>query len=339
MPNKPITIYDLAKQLKMSASTVSRALQDHPDVNKATKKKVFSLANRLDYHPNLVAQRLRKKRSNIIGVIVPDICYNLFSAAISGIEKVVNDAGYILMLSQSHENFQKEVEHTQIFLSSRIAGMLVSISENTLVSEHLKLVQRKGIPVVFFDRASDDMVASKVLYDVYEGSFQAVEYLVKTGRKRIAHISGPQQLEIGSARLKGYEDVLNKYDFPQNKIYVYQGGFNIEDGIAGMEWFLSSGPPPDAVFAANDEAAYGACQVIKRRGLKIPDDISVVGFSNDPISELMDPPLTTVDLPGKEIGEMAAQFLINDIEKLNINELFVPQEKMFKTKLVIREST
>ena len=336
-----VTIKDIAEKLKLSVSTVSKALHGYPDVGNKTREKVLSLANELDYQPNILAQSLRRKSSMIIGVIVPDICYHFFSAAISGIEKVAYDAGYILMLSQTNESVEREILNTRSLISNRVAGLLVSISQTTKDIEHFKVLQRKRSPVVFFDRMSNSIQASQVLSNDYQGAFQATEYLIQIGRKRIAHFSGPQNLNISEARLAGYKGALEKHGFPMEEGLVFAGGFNVEDGIRGMHWLIEQGKGlPDAIFAANDEASFGIYEVAKAQGLRIPDDIAVIGFSNDPVSALIEPPLTTVEQSAFEIGKTAASILLDEISGIRNNQKnFIPQIEHFQTKLIVRQST
>ncbi len=338
-----ITIKDIAEQLNLSVSTVSKALHDYPDVGVKTKEKVLALANKLDYQPNILAQSLRRKNSKIIGVIVPDICYHFFSAAISGIEKVAYDSGYILMLSQTNESVEREIINTRSLISNRVAGLLASISQTTKDVEHFRVLQRRQSPVVFFDRMHQDIKASRVLSNDYQGAFSAVEYLIRTGRKRIAHFSGPLTLNIGQARLKGYKDALLKYEYPIEDDLIYEGGFNVEDGIKGMNWLINQETQlPDAIFTANDEAALGVYEVVKTRGLKIPEDIAVIGFSNDPVSALLDPPLTTIEQSAFEIGKTAATILLEEISSINNGndqQNFTPRIDHFDTRLIVRQST
>lgn len=331
------TIKDIAKNLNLSPSTVSRALRDHPDISSATKKQVITLAKKLDYHPNNIAQSLKKRRSNTIGVIVPEIKHHFFSSVISGVEEVAYQVGYTIMVCQSNESYEREVVNTRALVSNRVAGLLVSISQTTENSEHFRLLQRQGIPFAFFDRVREDIKTSKVVVDDFDGAFQAVEHLIVSGYKRIAHIAGPPHLSISRDRFEGYRTALKKYNIKTQKNLIVHGGLNEEDGICGFQKLLQLEQLPDAIFAVNDPVAIGAFMQIKENGLIIPDDIAIVGFSDNPISSLIDPPLTTIAQPSYEMGKVAAKLLLEQIE--NEHDEFDTKIEVLKTKLVIRKST
>lgn len=333
----PATIKDLAKELNLSASTVSRALRDHPDISPLTKKRVISLANKLDYHPDSIAQSLQTQKTKTIGVIVPEIKQPFFASVINGIEELAYSAGYTIIVCQSNETYDREVLYTRTLVSHRVAGLLVSLSQTTQNLDHFKALQRRGVPIVFFDRVNDDIEASKVVVDDYNGAFAAVDHLIKSGYKRIAHLAGPKNLSISKYRLKGYKDALKQGNRPYHDELVVYGGLDDTDGVVGFQKLLSLEILPDAVFAVNDPVATGAFMTIKEHGLKIPDDIALVGFSNTNVSSLLDPPLTTVEQPTYEIGKTAVQLLLEQIN--NNEENFVPQFEVLKTHLIIRGST
>ncbi len=333
----PATIKDLARELKLSPSTVSRALRDHPDISPKTKKRVVSLADKLDYHPDSIAQSLQTKKTKTIGVIVPEIKQPFFAAAINGIEELAYAAGYTIIVCQSNETVDREVLVTRSLGSHRVAGLLVSLSRNTKNLDHFKVLQRRGVPIVFFDRVSNDIEASKVVVDDYKGAFDVVEHLIKAGYKRIAHLAGPKNLSISKFRLKGYMDALQQGNLPFNDSMVVYGGLDDTDGIVGFQKLLNLETLPDAIFAVNDPVATGAFVMIKEHGMKIPDDIALAGFSNTYMTSLLDPPLTTVEQPSYEIGKTAAQLLM---EQINSNdENFVPKFIVLKTHLIVRGST
>jgi len=331
-----VTIKDIAKQLNISPSTVSRALRNHPDISPETKKAVNALAKELDYHPDSVAQSLQKRRTNLIGVIVPEIKHNFFSAAISGIEEVAYRAGYAIIVSQSNENFEREVVNVRALMSNRVAGLLISISQNTTDSEHFRVLERHKTPFVFFDRVCEDVNASKVMVDDFAGGYTATEHLIKKGYQRIAHLAGPKHISISKKRLDGYKSALKQNNMFYDEGLVVYGGLNEEDGRSGFQQLLQLEQMPDAIFAVNDPVAIGAFEKIKEHGLRIPKDIALVGFSNNPISALVDPSLTTVDQPAYEVGKRAAILLI---EQINSGDDFVPREEVLKTKLIVRNST
>ncbi len=295
------------------------------------------MAEELDYHPNSIAQSLQKRSSRTIGVIVPAIKHYFFAAVISGIEDVFYEAGYTITVCQSNENYEREVINTRALVSNRVAGLLISISQTTRKSDHFKMLQRRGIPFVFFDRACEDINVDKVVVNDYEGAFKAVEHLILRGYKRIAHLAGPKHISISKDRFRGYLDALKKYNRPFEEELLVCGGFNEEDGILGFQKLRQMKKLPDAIFAVNDPVAMGAFMQIKEMGLKIPDDIALVGFSDIPGVSLLDPPLTTVAQPQYQIGQVAAKMLLQQID--HGPESDVPQIEILKTKLIVRKST
>jgi len=333
----PATIKDLARELKLSPSTISRALRNHPDISSKTKKRVVSLADKLDYHPDSIAQSLQTKKTKTIGVIVPEIKQPFFAAAINGIEELAYASGYTIIVCQSNETADREVLVTRSLGSHRVAGLLVSLSRDTQNLDHFKVLQRRGVPIVFFDRVSNDIEASKVVVDDYKGAFDVVEHLIKSGYKRIAHLAGPKNLSISKFRLKGYMDALQQGNLPFNDSMVVYGGLDDTDGIVGFQKLLNLEILPDAIFAVNDPVAIGAFVMIKEHGMKIPDDIALAGFSNTYMTSLLDPPLTTVEQPSYEIGKTAAQLLMAQINSKD--EKFVPKFIVLNTHLIIRGST
>jgi DNA-binding LacI/PurR family transcriptional regulator len=332
---KHATIVDIAKKLGISASTVSRALNDHPDIKKETKEQVKKIAKELRYYPNPIAQSLKNNRTTTIGVIVPEIKHDFFSSAISGIEEVAYQSGYTIILCQSNESFEREVINTNMLMHHRVAGVLVSISQNTKCGDHFQDLIKRRIPLVFFDRACEDVVASKVVIDDYKSAFDAVSFLIGKGYKRIAHFGGPKELDICKKRWSGYIDALKRADIcPQNG-YVRYGGMHEQDGYISMDSMLREKLIPDAIFAVNDPVAIGAFQRIKEARLRIPQDVAIMGFSNNKITTMIDPQLTTIDQPSFEMGKKSAEILINIIE----NKIVKPKTLVLDTTLLVRGST
>jgi len=338
MQNKnQITIKDLAKQLNISASTVSRALRDHIDVSTKTKLKVHELSKQLDYQPNRIAQSLQKNQSNTIGVIVPEIKHDFFSAALDGIEDMAFDAGYTIIVSKSNESYRREVANLRALVSHRVAGLIISLSQTTQIYEHFKILQRQKIPFVYFDRICAEMNESQVIVDDHDGAFSAVEHLINQGYRKIAHLAGPQQLVMASERLRGYCSALKKHNISLNDEYVIYNGLHEEDGILGFDKLLLLEDKPDAIFAVNDPVAIGVFQKMKEKGMNIPGDYAIVGFSDNPLCALIDPPLTTVAQPAYDMGMIAAELLLERIHSQP--EDWQSVKKVLKTNLVIREST
>lgn len=334
---KHTTITDIAKKLGISPSTVSRALNDHPDIKASTKTQVKKLAKEFNFRPNQIAQSLKNNRTTIIGVIVPEIKHDFFSSAISGIEEVAYQSGYTIIVCQSNESFEREVVNTNSLIQQRVAGIVASISQNTKNSEHFQSVIERGIPLVFFDRVCEDVDASKVIIDDTKCAFDAVSHLIDRGYKKIAHFAGPKVLEICRKRLLGFTEALEQGNLPLIKDFVQYGGLDEKDGYNSMDSLLKQNLIPDAIFAVNDPVAIGAFQRIKEAGLKIPDDIGIVGFSNNKITSLVDPPITTLNQPSFDMGKKAAEILIEVIE--DEEKSIKPKTVILNAELIIRKST
>ncbi len=340
MKSGQVTIKDIARELGISPSTVSRALKDHPDISAETKKAVTELADKLKYTPNSIALSLRQSKSNTIGVIIPEIIHFFFSTVISGIEDIAYDAGYSVIVSQSNESYEREVIDSKALFNNRVDGMLISLSRETTQYDHLRSIYDRGIPMVFFDRGTDAIDCSKVIVDDFGGSFEATEHLIKQGYKRIAHLSGPPSLRISEDRLQGYKAALEKYGHTYDETLVMRDHASEDEQFAKelTSKLLTGKNPPDAIFAINDMAALGAMMAAKEKGLNIPDEFGIVGFSNWRFTSLTEPPMTTVNQPGFEMGQEAARLLIKQIEAKEDEE--VPSETVkLKTNLIIRSSS
>jgi LacI family transcriptional regulator len=331
-----ITIKDVARELGVSVSTVSRALKDHPDISPQTKKAVRELVDKMKYHPNAIALSLRSQRTNIIGVIVPEIVHHFFSSVISGIDEAATAAGYNVMFFQSNESYEREIMNIQSIIASRADGVLISIAKGTKKLHHIRQLLEENIPVVFFDRASEDIETDKVIVDDFEGAYNAVDYLIKTGCRRIAHFAGPQHLQIGYQRKRGYISALEKNGLSVRDELIISCD-TYESAVEVTKRLMACFEPPDAIFASNDMTAAGTLNTVKALGFKVPDDVSVVGFTDSLVSSVTDPLLTTVSQHGFEIGKKAAEILIKRInEEIESPK---PVTEVIKTELVIRNST
>jgi DNA-binding LacI/PurR family transcriptional regulator len=328
------TITDIAKRVGLSASTVSRALNDHPDIKEETKNLVRRTAQELHYTPNPMAQSLKSRRTMTIGVIAPEIKHDFFSSAISGIEEVAHQHGYTIIVCQSNESVEREIANVDVLIHYRVAGVIVSISQETKCGEHFQELLRKKIPLVFFDRVCDDVQASKVVIDDERSAFDAVTYLLRKGYTKIAHFAGPQDLRICSKRMQGYLDALRQHGIPTAMEFVRHGGLDEQDGYRSMDALIRDGAMPEAIFAVNDPVAIGAYQRIKEAGLRIPDDIAILGFSNSTIASLVDPPLTSIEQPSFDMGSRSAEILLDIID----GRTTVPRTLVLETKLVVRKS-
>lgn len=337
MKASQVTLKDIAKRLNLSTSTVSRALQNNPNISPETKKLVVDLAKELDYRPNALALSLLKRRSHMLGVIVPTMANNFFSTTMSGIEEVANEAGYQVLICQSNEKYEREVVNTETIVSNHVDGILVSVSQETQNYDHFRSLYRKGIPLVFFDRVSEDEEVSKVILDDYDAAFQVVEHLIKSGAKKIAHIAGRETLLNVKKRVDGYKAALEKYNIKFDPKLVTYTGFNKEDGIEGFNKLHSTSGLPDAIFAVCDDVAVGAFLAMREKGIQVPDDVLLAGFNDDPITSIMFPTLTTIHQKGYEIGKAATRMLIQQIESDYENHH--PKQEILKGELIVRESS
>lgn len=336
MRSNQITIKDIARILGISPSTVSRALKNHPDINADTKKAVNELADKLKYQPNAVALSLKNSRSNTIGVIIPEIVHYFFSSVISGIEYVASQKGFTVIICQSNESFNREVANARTLLSHRVDGILVSISKETTSFDHLVNLQEGGIPLVFFDRIAPEIHADQVIIDDMEASYRATCHLIETGCRRIAHFAGPQGLLIGKERLQGYLNAHKQTGLPVDESLIIEAD-TFEKARNAVGRLIDTKNIPDGIFAVNDMTAIGAMQTILKRGFKIPEDISIVGFSDGYFSGITDPNLSSVDQHGYEIGTTAAELLFKRI--LSDEEEYIPEIKVLNADLIVRGSS
>ena len=332
------TITDLAKELGISPSTVSRALNNHPAISERTRKAVVKLARKKNYQPNLLALHLLQKKTNTIGVIVPEITSYFFSSIINGIQDYVNSLGVNIVIGQSNESYEEEKTIVQTFTSINVDGFLISPSSQSKTNDHLELLVKSNIPLVIFDRDCIGIEVDKVFVDEYNGAFQAVEYLIKTGCRRIAHIGGPQSLSTARHRMQAYRDALKKHMLPVRSEYMVEvDGFAPEHGIEPCKKLLKLEEPPDAIFTINDGVAIGSMYVIKEAGFEIPGEISVIGFDDDPHSSYFKPSLSTVWQPTYEMGMLSARILMKRIS--SNNELSKPRFETLSPELVVRGSS
>lgn len=333
--NKPATIKDIARILKISTSTVSRALRDASDVSSETKNAVISLSEELNYQPNKFALSLQQKQTHTIGVIVPNLDYVL-STMVKGIDEVALEAGYTVMVCQSNESFGREIVNTKRLSESLVDGFIVSVSSETKVFDHLKKIQAKKMPMVVFDRVTPFLEAPTVHLDNKDGGFQATEHLIEQGYKRIAILAGPKNLEISNHRLEGYLAALKKHKVKVDPDLIINCDFNQDYAYIATQELLSMKKRPDAIFTISDRMAIGAMLAIKEKGLTMPEDIGLVGFNNEPMFSLLQPSISSVDQPSFEIGKMAAKLFI---EMMHNNEDMSSIVEILKPKLIVRESS
>lgn len=338
MAGKQTTIHDIARILGVSSSTVSRALQDNPLVNSETRDRIKALAEKMQYHPNVLAHSLRKGKSKTVGVLVPRIDNYFFSSVISGIEKVLNESGYNVLILQALDVLEKEEMNVLSLMEHRIAGVLASPMAINAVHSHFDKLVERDIPLIFFDNTHFEMPVSMVLIDDYAGARYATEHLISQGCRRIIFLGGPRDTYIYKRRFEGYSDTLKSHGIPLEESLIYQ----LESSfITGQEVALQVTENellPDGVLSVTDHQAIQFMQVLKKKGIKVPQQVAVAGFSNAEFVGLIDPPLTTIDQHGQEMGETAANMLLEEFE-LRKNNMFVPRKIYLSPELVIRQSS
>ncbi len=340
---KKTTIADIAKKLGITPSTVSRALGNHPRISDTTKEAVWEMVDKLNYQPNNIASALRKGKSNIIGVIVPTSDRQFFASFIRGIEEIVRNEGYNLMICQSDDQFSKEKSGIDTLLGIQVDGIIASVAKETTDISHFKKIKKRGVPLVLYDRVIESLDVNLVVSDDYMGAYNAVTHLINQGCKRIAHFAGKQHIHIYKNRLKGYLQALKENNIPIDEEIIIESDL-IKDTYSILERGQKMGKhllelqnPPDGIFSSSDFAAMGAIQHYKKNNIKIPEDIALVGYSNDFSAAVIEPSLTSLDQQTIEMGNIAAQHFLHQIDTKP--EEFTPKKTELKPKLIIRESS
>jgi len=334
---KEVTIYDIARETGVSSATVSRSLKDHPSISGKVKKKIKEKAESMGYRANTFASNLRTKRTYTLGVIVPRLDSNFMSTTLAGIEKVANECGYNLIISQSFETQKKEVANTITLFNSRVDGLIVSLASDTTSMSHFTRFLDKKIPILFFDRVCDDLDCINIVIDNYKIGYEVTKHLIEQGCEKIMHITGNQNRNVYLDRFQGYKSALDEFNLHFNPEMIIECSLSIEDGIRIAHEIIESENRPDGIFIANDACASGCMTTLKANGIRIPEDIAVAGFNNDPISQLVEPKLTTVNYPGLEMGEMVAKLMINHLN--GSSNLSITNRIILRAELLIRDST
>jgi LacI family transcriptional regulator len=340
MSKHNIRLKDIAEELGISIPSVSRALNNKPDIGKATKRKVFELAKKLNYQPNQFAINFKNQQSFIIGVIIPQIVHHFFSNVISGIINEAEKRGYNIMLFQSNESFESELKGVETFQKSMIDGLIISLSDNTQKVDHLKYLQEHNVPVILIDRITDEIDAAKIICDDYQGAYIATEHLINLGKNKIAHITGSLTPHTTKERLRGYEAALKNHHLKIHERYIKQCNLESrEEGYKATLALLAEKEIPDGIFCATDINAVGAIEAIKEKGIKIPEDIAVIGFSDWEMASVVDPPLSSVSQPDYEMGKKAIELIIEEIQLTRDNKPIKYETLVMETSLIMREST
>lgn len=332
------SLYDLAKELNVAVSTVSRALSNHPSISQATKKRIAKLAQERNYKPNQVATALSKGHGTLIGVLVPHIDGYFFGSIVRGIETAARQAGYHVLICQSYEDADLQREAFDTMLSAQVAGILVSTALSTEEATSFAAVRQRGVPLVLFDRTVAALAdVSAVVVDNYEGAYALTEHLLSQGARRVAHLAGPQHTDIFRERLRGYQAALQEHGLPLDPALILPLGLTIEAGKAGATALLALPVPPDAVLAATDFAAIGAAQVFKQAGIRVPDEVLLAGYGNELMSAYVDPPMTTVDQLNAQVGEAAVRLLLTVLASPAAG--LAPHRFVLRPELVLRRSS
>lgn len=335
-----VTLKKIAESLNISPATVSKALKDYPDISAATKKKVQTLAAELDYKPNSIAQSLRNQESKIIGLVIPRVVHHFFANIIKGAIDTAEEHGYMVITLLSSESFENEKKQIQTLLEKNVDGILISLSDHTVSYDHINAIINKGIPVVLYDRISKLINCSKVIIDDRKAAYSATKYLINSGCRHIAHIRGPLKPQTTIDRLMGYKKALQDFDISYNESLVFGvESLAFEDGYTIADEIASSKEPIDAVFATTDLLATGTLVRLKELGYKIPQEISIMGFSNWFLTKITSPSLSTVDQPGYEMGQKAFNLLISEIIAKKNNVEVEKQIIEIPTRIIPRNST
>ena len=315
--DKEVTIYDIAEKLKISAATVSRGLKNDPKVSKHTKKKILNLADKFGYRSNHFARNLRNQKTDTIGGIVPRLNSHFMSSIIAGVERIANSEGYNLIISQSSESAFKEAASAKTMFNSRVDGVIVSLAYDTKNLSHFDTFFKRNTPVVFFDRVKEHPNSTNILIDNRKAGYDATKHLIEQGCKSIVHITALSSQNVYVDRMQGYKQALAEYKIPFKENQVILGNLTQEAGANAAATILKMRPLPDGVFVANDNCAVGCMLALKCEGVRIPEDIAFVGFNNDPVSQVIDPNLSTINYSGHQMGEVAARHLINHLNGLS----------------------
>ena len=334
---KEVTIYDLADKLNISIATVSRALKNDPVVSKKTEKKIFELAEKMGYRSNHFARNLRNQQTNTIGIIVHELNSNFITSVLAGVEKVTTEAGYDLIIAHSSESFIKEAANAKNLFHKRVDGLIASLSFDTKNMDHFKPFIKKGVPVIFFDRVEQDDDSTVVIIDNHKCGYQATEHLIEQGCKRIVHVTASLNRNVYSQRYQGYRDALFDAGIPFNENFLIVKDLSEKAGIEAAKQMLKMKPLPDGAFITNDFVAAVCMRTLKEHGVAIPDDIALVGFNNDAIGKLIEPALTTINYPGRDMGEIVARNLINHLQ--GVSKIQNTKTIIVNSDLIIRKSS
>jgi LacI family transcriptional regulator len=333
-----VTIYDIAKKLGISAATVSRALNNSPKISEATKKLVLETAKQMNYEENKLAKALKSGRSNNVGVIVTHIDRSFLSTVIRGIEEALRPHGYQVIICQSYDDEEIEIGNINTLLNAQVDGILMSLTNSSdSFKSVVRRIREKGVPLVFFDRKKDYPGVSTVTINDFEGGYQSTKHLIEQGCKRIAHLAGELTVDIYKERFEGYKQALLDNGLPFIEEYIVCAKSKIDAGKEAVKSLLKLPSPPDAIFSSSDYVALGAIQELQDKGVLIPEDFCIAGFSNAQFTGFMELSITTVDQSPREMGKIAAQVFLEQIE--NGSTVQIEKKVVLAPKLLIRKSS
>lgn len=341
--SKKTTITDIADELNVTPSTVSRALSNHPKISETTKKEVWKQVEKMNYQPNNIATALRKGKSNIIGVIVPTSDRQFFASIIRGIEEIVRDKGYFLLICQSDEQTLKEEKSIDALLQIQVDGIIASVAKETTNYSYFEKINKFNIPLVLYDRVGENINANTVISDDFNGAYKAVSHLIEQGCTKIAHFAGQQHIKIYRDRLNGYLNALKEHNIRKDESLIIENDLiNDTDLVLNTGYdmtneLFSNVIKPDAIFSSSDFAVLGAIKALKQKKIKIPEEVALVGYSNDFSSSVIEPGLSSLDQQPKLMGNLAAELFLEQIE--NNKKLYTPKKKVLDPKLMIRNSS
>lgn len=332
-----VTLDDIAKRLRVSTVTVSKALRGHQDISIEMTKRVLKSAAEMGYTPNIMARNLSSRRTNMIGLVVPKIAHAFFGALIEGVYDTAFAGNYETILTVSQENAVREWKHLQTLVAMRVDGIIISISQESTDMEKFDWIRKKGIPMVFVDRRPRQQLSgfSSVLTNDREGTYQAVEHAIKIGYRKLGFVGSNTKINIGRDRLAGFMDVLKEYRIAVNKDWIVMGGYGKDDGFSGLKQLYQKGPLPEFVFAATYPVALGIYEAAKDLDIRIPDDLDIICFGDSDVGRFLSPAISAVRQPARELGERAVQVLMENLDPQNVTR---EHHVILPTQLVIRET-
>jgi DNA-binding LacI/PurR family transcriptional regulator len=332
---KHVTIKDVARKLNVSVSSVSKAFNDRNDIRKETKELILKVGKEMGYHPNPIAKKLSQQKTFNVGVVVPEFINAFFPEVIIGIQDILINKGYQVLIMQSNESYEMELKNVRTLEENMVDGLIISLSRETKNLDYYKSLIDQNYPIVFFNRYNETLPASKVIFDDYKWAFFVTEHLIKQGFKKIFHFSAYQHILLAKERIKGYKKAMNKYQLPIETTWIIEAGLMVEEGEMTMQRLIDNNNLPEAITCANDMLALGVLKCCKRNGIRIPNDMAVTGFSETPFADLVDPTVTSVAQPTYEMGEIAAKLLLKQID----NENSIPETVILNGTLNIRQSS